>query len=640
MAQVRVPQTNFVRGEIDPLLLARGDIRVWQQAAKRMRNVSLLPQGGFRRRPGSKRLYDIGTPNVALSEFVFSGGEKYVFVLSNGQVQIFDLDGNLIQTIAGPWTTGMLPRLYWGQSLGTLIITHPLMWPQRIKRTGPGTFALSNYPFEAASGGYPIYQPYYKFADDTITLTPSATTGSITLTTSAAYWQAGHVGMKVRYQGKTCTITAFTSSTVVTATVNETLAGTTASATWDEQYFSGVWGYPVAVGFHNQRTLFAGHLTVPDGFAGSKVGAPFNHDLGTGKDNEAIFVTIGSTDLNEIRAIMSGQHLQIFTDRGPFYVPGSDTKPITPLTITFLHQQPYGSAYVRPRVLDGATVFLQKDANVMREFMFDFVQVSYKADSVSLLSGHLLSAPVNMVVALAGTAQPNDYAFVLNADGTLAQFQSVRAEQLAGWTGWNTLGTYLAVSAVDQELLYVAKRTLGGVDKYFLEKFVWDEDWTLDCATKLTNGGVPTINWSGLAYLANQTVSVVGGGDYFGDYTVDGAGSLVINVAASEITVGLNYSPDVETLPVDGGLQDGPLTGEVRSIVEGKIRTTRTLSLKVGAEALITRKGGDDFSLPPTPVTGWSRFTMDGWSEDPTITLSQDAPLKMTVLGMTWRLAA
>ena len=74
----RIPQTNFVRGEVDPKLIGRTDIRLYQQGAKRMRNVSLLPQGGFRRRPATTFEYDLGIAQAQLAEFIFASDAQYL----------------------------------------------------------------------------------------------------------------------------------------------------------------------------------------------------------------------------------------------------------------------------------------------------------------------------------------------------------------------------------------------------------------------------------------------------------------------------------------------------------------------------------------------------------------------------------
>lgn len=47
-------KTNFSAGELDPLLHGRTDLDQWSNGARTMRNVRPLPQGGFKRRDGTR----------------------------------------------------------------------------------------------------------------------------------------------------------------------------------------------------------------------------------------------------------------------------------------------------------------------------------------------------------------------------------------------------------------------------------------------------------------------------------------------------------------------------------------------------------------------------------------------------------
>lgn len=95
--------------------------------------------------------------------------------------------------------------------------------PKRLTRSGLGVWALSDWIFYAKTNV--VEQPYYKFADTAVTLTPSATTGTITLTSSVGIFEAGHDDTRLRVAGKEVLITNVDSPTVVTATVIETLVG-------------------------------------------------------------------------------------------------------------------------------------------------------------------------------------------------------------------------------------------------------------------------------------------------------------------------------------------------------------------------------------------------------------------------------
>ncbi|NIA67582.1 hypothetical protein HBA54_03165 [Pelagibius litoralis] len=54
MLKVDLPQTSYVSGELDPQLTARTDVTAYYTGVERARNVLLIPQGGFTRRPGLK----------------------------------------------------------------------------------------------------------------------------------------------------------------------------------------------------------------------------------------------------------------------------------------------------------------------------------------------------------------------------------------------------------------------------------------------------------------------------------------------------------------------------------------------------------------------------------------------------------
>lgn len=635
MGILRTPQTNLGRGELDPQLTSRTDVRAYFAGAKRARNVSLLSQGGVRRKPGSRFLYDIGTPNAMLADFVFNDDQLYLFGFVHQALKVFNIQGALLTTVTGcPWTADQLDQLYWAQAYDTMFVVHPDFVQQKILRTGAASFTRSDFAYETNSAGL-IRQPYYKHASDEITLTPSATTGNINCTLSSPYWQAGHAGKMIRYKGKQILINTITSSTVAACTVKETLPAATADVDWDEPAFSSIHGYPKTVCFHARRLCFGGSKTVPDGVWSSQPDAYFNFDEGTAQDGDAIANAIGGQQVNEIRAMISSRHLNIFTDIGCYYVPQSTTKPFAPANFSVSREQPYGISPTRPVEFDGAILFIHKDANVVREFLYDDVQGGYTGNSVSLLSGHLLQTPKQIVSVLAGAEQPHNFAFVLNADGTLAQFQSVRAEEVAGWALWETQGTILSAASVDQILFLLVKRTIGGADKYFIERVVWDDYWTLDCALECTSG-TATTTFSGLGHLAGQAVDVVNSDrQYLGRFTVDGAGEITLDDEVTECIVGLGSTFTLEPMPPEADTPQGPVVGELKHLIAIKADIEGTYSMRVDGERLEIAGVTDDLSLPPTAAAGRFEFYPDQeWEIDPTVTITQDEPLPITVKGL------
>src|SRR5690606_3443297 len=109
------------------------------------------------------------------------------------------------------------PQLTWTQSADTLLLVHPDVPPKKLLRNSTGVFVLEDWVFFEDAGV--SQQPYYKFANSAVTVTPSATTGSITLTASANVFEAGHDGTRMRVGGKEVLVTAVNSPTVLTVTV-------------------------------------------------------------------------------------------------------------------------------------------------------------------------------------------------------------------------------------------------------------------------------------------------------------------------------------------------------------------------------------------------------------------------------------
>jgi len=482
-SNLRTLQTSFTAGELDPLMRMRTDLKSYFQGMRTGRNISPYAQGGFRRRPGTIYRAVLENPSI-LHEFSFGENQSYIFAFSNTKLTIYDESGTLVTTLTGaPWTNDEINALTLTSSADTTIVCHQNFWPQYILRTGASSFTLSDFSFEEHSDGYPRYQPYYKFAADSVTLAPSGTSGTITLTTSASHWTADHVGAIIRYKDKETEITGYTSATEVDATVRETLSGTSAETDWDEQTFSGERGHPRAVSFHDQRLFFSGSTDRPDGFWGSKTNAFFNFDVGTAKDDEAIDVTVTGDRVAEVRHLVSTRNLQIFTNGAELYVPQSPANPLTPTNVQFIQQTPYGvSQMVNPVKFDGATLFMQRTGQTIREYVWSDTEQAYTSGAISLRSNHLIGTAVDSAAILGTDTRPEQYAFFVKNDGDMTVFHSVRSEELAGWGLWTTEGDFKSITSVENKLFAAVERTINGSTVLWLEQFSDDE--TLD-ASKL-----------------------------------------------------------------------------------------------------------------------------------------------------------
>jgi hypothetical protein len=100
--------------------------------------------------------------------------------------EIYNSTSKTLQ-VPGQWDAGALRSIRYDQSLDVIFMAIPSFPPQKIERRGSRSWSVSEYlpdngPLRPAS------------SDSTISLTPSATRGDITLTASSAFFEDHHVG--------------------------------------------------------------------------------------------------------------------------------------------------------------------------------------------------------------------------------------------------------------------------------------------------------------------------------------------------------------------------------------------------------------------------------------------------------------
>ena len=233
-------QPSMAGGEFSPSLYARVDISKYAIGLKRCRNFSVLPHGGIRNRPGTKMVAAAGNSSypVRLIPFVAGSGVSYVLEMGQSYIRFFTADaqvqasstvtawatstayvvGNFVtnsgttyycivahtsgtfatdlaagkwraQTayeIPSPYTGADLADLKFSQNAGTIYFAHPDYAPRQLVFTSGDNWTLST--FANTNGPFRLQN-----TNSAHTLSASALTGSITLTSSQALFNSGHV---------------------------------------------------------------------------------------------------------------------------------------------------------------------------------------------------------------------------------------------------------------------------------------------------------------------------------------------------------------------------------------------------------------------------------------------------------------
>ena len=637
MALLRQFYTNFTAGEITPLLSSRVDSQAYKNGVKSLKNFRILSQGGIRRRGGLRYLQELSDIPYQTETYIYDEDEAYILLFSNTQLDVIDVSDptNIADTITScPWTTSEIGELKVAQSGDTMVIVHPDMYMQELTRTSASTFSLADFDFEHSGTAH--YEPFYRFVDPAVTIQPqNSNTGSQNFTASSAIFSSSWVGDHIEFTDSAGTVvhievTAYVSTTVVTGSFSAAVANTNARATWKEQVFSSRRGYARSVTFHDQRLIFGGSRDLPNHLFMSKTGEFFNFDTGEALDDESIQIQIAENQISEIKALGSFRHLTIFTSEQELFVPTTENRPLTPTTISVKKQTSYGSGEVTPVEFDGAMVFLTKSKGAIREFVYSDVSQAYNADALTLLSPHIIGTPTQMVSQREASDQMEAYMYLVNENGKMPVFMSIRKEQLQGWSEWSTEGDFKNVVVVNRKVYCICERDIDGSTFTSLE--LLDNEYHTDCAIKDSDATAKT-NWT-VAHLPNTTVVVKSDNYSMGTYTTDASGNFTLTAAVDNIEVGLSYTPQLVTLPPEFQLPDGISFGQKRRVVRAVLDLNETLNVKTKGTTLLIRRVTNNFANQPDSITGRKEVYLLGWGNEGTVTITQDEPLPITINGL------
>lgn len=439
--------------------------------------------------------------------YILEFGENYIRFYTNRGVLLnagSPLEVSTPWSYADITTSEGTFGLQFAQSGDILYITNTsgLFRPMKLSRLGATNWTLTNLVFD--QGPFKDVDPL-----NAVTITPSALSGAITLTASAGIFSPLHVGTQIylektdlgqygawetaqsqavnntkRYQGNVylatnaattgtvppthirgtfndgnnnvlwtyihsgygiATITGFTSSTVVNATVNTgeglgiRLPGNVANpelaqafTRWAFQDVSDVEGWPVAIDFAYERlalaksrTIYMSEVGIYESFA-SKTG--FTTDA-----LNAIRYPVNLKNLDQIRWLSFNKDLLVGTDGFEFSITTqTDQQVFGPGNIRAKPQSEVGSRTLQPIEIDNATVHVQDAGLRLRQLLYSYEIERYQPEDLSILSEHIPSDGGG-IIDYCRQKETDPVIWTALANGTLAGVTYSRVRGIVGW---------------------------------------------------------------------------------------------------------------------------------------------------------------------------------------------------------------
>ena len=156
--------TNFASGELSENLNGRVDIRQYYQGAAKISNFEIIPTGGIKRRPGTKRLAKLDG-NSRIIPFIVDKNNVYILEIGENPNYDPNVEGStrslikiwqrgvlenytVIQTLGADYLSNSIIReIHYAQNYDTLILVHKDYKPLEIKRNGLGVFTAGEIAF-------------------------------------------------------------------------------------------------------------------------------------------------------------------------------------------------------------------------------------------------------------------------------------------------------------------------------------------------------------------------------------------------------------------------------------------------------------------------------------------------------------
>ena len=319
---------------------------------------------------------------------------------------------------------------------------------------------------------------------------------------------------------------------------------------------------------------------------------------------------------------------------------------LTPSNRTIQPQTYHGAAALPPIVVGNVVLFVQDKGSVVRDLSYSFESDGYRGNDLTIMAPHLVRN--RMLVDWCYAQAPFNLVKAVRDDGVLLVLAYLLEHQVWGWTRYETAGRFKSVCSISEgnaDAVYaVVEREVDGRTVQYIERFddrAFEEIKDAFCVDSgLSYQGPPTAALGNLWHLEGETLVALADGNVVKNLTVQN-GQVTLPNEASRVHVGLPYSCDIQTLPLDlGNLPNlGTVMGRQKRIGELTLRVQEARGVFAGpsfarldewkqrsteayGEAIRLFTGDISMDVPPE------------WNSQGIVCIRQADPLPLTLLSI------
>ncbi len=323
------------------------------------------------------------------------------------------------------------------------------------------------------------------------------------------------------------------------------------------------------------------------------------------------------------------------------------------------HAQAYnGSSDLSAIPINYDILYVQAKNSYVRDLTFDFYRSIYTGTDISVLSSHLFYG--HQLTEWAYAEEPFKLVWAVRDDGILLSLTFLKEQEIIGWAHRDTTGSFKSVCSVVEavtlsngvvinvDAVYcVVQRTINGNTVQYIERMAErifpngaTDAWCVDAGIQYV--GSPATSFAGAQHLAGATVTGLADGVVITPFSMPTSGSFTLSTPASKVTVGLAFTPQLQTLRLDLG--EPTAQGKRKKITSVTVRVQETLGLSIGRsfsslvpmkDLVVGNVGTMSNQVVTNLVTDDARTNIDPlWDVPGQYCIQQSNPLPASVLGV------
>ncbi len=381
-------------------------------------------------------------------------------------------------------------------------------------------------------------------------------------------------------------INGINSNTEAAITVVAKVSQTTTTIRWAEGAWSGVRGFPAAVGLFEERVIYGGTSNNPNRIWLSEIGRYDDFEAGT-KDSDSFQLDLSSTNI--IKWISALEALIVGDGGDEFRIRSSQLdQALTPTDFSIRKQSSHGSAALQAPEVGSVLLFVDNVGRKVREFVFSDAEQKFLAPDLTALGENITTSGI---VNFAYQKNPDSLLWCVLDNGNLLSLSYEREQNVVAWALHPMDGLVQSVAvipaATEDEVWISIVRSVDGDTKVYIEQFQSrfldirkENSYFVDSG--IVYNSILTSTVSELDHLEGRTVSILSDGKVLDNQRVSG-GQITLATPARNVRAGLPYVSKAIPMRMDLNLRSGTTHGSIKKIPEIAFNFHNTLNAKYGA---------------------------------------------------------